>query len=593
MHWNIKIWSMLLIVACLLSVASCFSDDEYEQVVTIRPDPKEIINATVAGLILDENDRPIANAQVALHVVEGVVTQETDEEGFFLFVHQRIPASAYVVVEQGNKFAGRRRIPVSEGQIAYTEIKLFEREVKGSFLAQDGGIVRLDNSILTMPANCLEDQSGTLYSGSVNVFYHSVGPLDEDFQHSLIGDLSGVDEQGAQKSLISIGMFIFELMGMQGQALKFSKNCGAILEYYTMPDENLSSVPIWYFNEELGEWLEESSGQVFGGDLVGVSMNRLNRTGSWNFDYKENPINISGKINFNMNGDIQQAPVGFLQVFVSSDDLGKRGGYLMSDQRFLFNNFPAGRAFNLTVEDECENVMYSSAYGPFESDQILNDISIFLDGNPTLVTGIAVDCDDAIVEDGLVQMVYSSGKKYLNSFQNGTVSIVVDEQFDCGQSDGVDVEIIDRATQLSYQTDILSLNEPSIQLDTITTCDLPSEYIEFKIDGENYIICPDPTVNLAPIGENSSFGCGTFDVTIPDLISIGSYSDTIFISVAIGGGIYDHVDPQNLNIIVTQFGTNTNDVFAGNIEGQVRKVLGGGNFGDPVNLIGSFRIVVD
>jgi len=193
-------------------------------------------------------------------------------------------------------------------------------------------------------------------------------PTDEDLAQLMIGDLSGINFQGNLVTLRTMGMIQVELIAEDGSELNIVPQLPATLRF-PIPEEvrsaALPTIPLWSYDENGGVWVEEGeaflNGNFYEGEVTHFS--------SWNVDFFMDPIEITGVVSFTVEENTgAEGTIGgsFLQIYVSSERIGRKGGWLCDDGSFRFFNFPKDEVFDLTILSRCDDILFQETFGPFD-----------------------------------------------------------------------------------------------------------------------------------------------------------------------------------------------------------------------------------
>jgi hypothetical protein len=592
------LWMIGAIV--LLFLQACVKDEVIENTSTIRPGSQQIFTTTLFGTVIDAQDNPIQNAKVVYHSAGQAQNSETDEFGNFYFedVQNRGP-SAFITVEYPGKFEAFRRFGVLEDRYNRTIVKMLDKEIIGQISAEQGGKVSHNNGAsVELPANGIIDAQGNLYNGIVEVALAWVDPSADDLAERMIGDLSGIDRDGNNRSLITYGMLQVELFDVSGQELNLAEGMEAELSFPVPADMRSNAkdeAPLWIYEEDLGTWIEEGIAKYENGKYVG----KVPHFSSFNIDFKGEVIEITGQVKWNTSGDTLNGT--YLQVFVCSESIGNRGGWLCDDGSFRFYNFPRDVEFTIKVKDACGQVLYEEEFGPFAESTDLGDIMVNFGINNVSVTGTAVNCDGDPVTQGLVQ-VRTENRSLTFPVENGVFNFSVDL---CDGSDG-ELIVIDTESQL--QSDVITIDDGNNVLDLgeIELCDDLQEYIEFTVDGQSpVLLTPDVTYKeivdgqrtLARIEYNAanspdSTGLGTLTMELSTVPFSPSTNITIdcewFSYFDQSNRTFYFAESSSIEIVFEEFDSNIGGKMKGSFSGLVN--IEGGASDLPIN--GSFDFTV-
>ena len=412
-----------------LLIFSCAKDEEIrseEDPTTITfPEPTEIITTSLYGRVVDIENNPIVGAKVTCVSCSTLQVISSDSTGNFLFKDiQNKGTSAFVTVENSDMFKGFRRFGVLPDRIQYTEIQMNKKIQIGELNSKVGGtLTSTDGSAVTLPANGIIDVNGNPYTGVVKVYIPWINPSSDNLSQNMIGDLSGVDNEGELMSLITFGMLVIELTDQDGNELNLLEDNEAELKF-PIPADKISVAPetiaLWHYDEENGYWVEESSADKEGNFYVGV----VGHFSSWNVDQKVEGINVTGSVILGNNDE--NVPLPYFEVIVCSPNIGQIGGWLCDDGSFVFYNFPTDEAFEIKVKDYCGNIVYQENYEAQSEDVDLGAIVLNPNGVSTIsFEGNAINCDLEPLENGLLVFEIGSRKFMLDIQDDGSFNIPV------------------------------------------------------------------------------------------------------------------------------------------------------------------------
>ena len=598
---------ILLGAVMLIGFSSCVQDELIENTTDIIPNqPTELINTTIFGKVFDDDGLPASNASVRLHSPTGDEVVTTDSDGRFTFLrNQTTSRSAYLTVEHPGHFKGFRRISVIAQNYNYTEIKLLSKRLVGTFSSTNGGEVSTEGMSVSLPAEGVMTSEGQPYSGDVQVYMSYLDPTSEDLAQRMIGDLSGQTSDGRSVSLTTYGMVHVELESPSGDPLQVKSGSNATL-HYPIPSEISSrapeNVPLWYYDEELGTWVEEGSAIRNGDRYIG----EVSHFSAWNVDFLYDPIEVSGcALILNQNGDTTPMKA---QIFVCSDRIGQKGGWLCPDGQFLFYNFPKDEEFQIKLLDACGNELYNETYGPYDENTDLGKIGpVTVTSDVALIQGVALNCDDELITDGHVFVQESSSISGNNTYfvpidTDGTYSFAID--LCSGNTPTLEVSATDFQTFTTSLTTTIIPGPGTFTVDTLVTCDELDNY--FKLDVQPdlsffheevyFFEHPDSGIFIIQAayqsieeggeihGNGPVTGPGTY---VSERHYYSSFNDPNGNGLSIQLG---PLTPPNMTIEITQYdGTDPGDVIKGTFSGQMRYTEGQGMTETRI-VSGSFKV---
>jgi hypothetical protein len=251
---------------------------------SIPYDNSKTVVASIMGFVTDESGALIDGATITT----GGYTTISDANGFFHFDNITTPSHATtVLVSKGTGyFKGSRTIAVNANQKHVVKVSLIAKGIPATFVAVNGGNVSFANGLsLSFPAGGIVNQStGLAYNGQVYVYAHKIDPTTETGMNTMPGDLRGVTANGGEERLLqSFGMMVAELYSVDGQLLQIKSGFEATMTLAVPTSLQASApatIPLWYFDDAKGIWVEDGVAILTGGKYVG----KVKHFSFWNCD---------------------------------------------------------------------------------------------------------------------------------------------------------------------------------------------------------------------------------------------------------------------------------------------------------------------
>ncbi|OLV19141.1 hypothetical protein BOO71_0003676 [Deinococcus marmoris] len=156
--------------------------------------------------------------------------------------------------------------------------------------ATGGTLSAVSGASVTMPANAFVDSSGNAVTGTVQATLTPITGADETFP----GRGEALSAAGTRANLFSYGMLDVQFVqGTQKLQLAPGKTAQLLLDLNASkhPDGSTinvgDSIPTWWFNGQVGLWIEEGAGQVISsasaasGKALKMTVNHFT---TWNWD---------------------------------------------------------------------------------------------------------------------------------------------------------------------------------------------------------------------------------------------------------------------------------------------------------------------
>ena len=400
----------------LLLISACREDALIGEVVD-PIDPIDVPSFTeldLRGRVVDVDGQGIAGAKVTI----GTSEFNTDEYGFYTADEVLAPTTGlYLKAEKVGYFVGGEQYqPNGVDNEAVVIMTLPEYEEAMTFPAADGvNMVLSDGSTLVIPENAVS-LNGVAYDGDVIANMLWLDPTANETTTLMPGALLGVRESGETQFLQTFGMIGVELQDPAGNQLQITEGFQAELSFPipadvqgAAPDE----IPLWFFDEDLGVWIEEGVATRSGNMYVG----KVNHFTWWNCDIPGPYTNLCLNF-FDPNGD----PLEFGEFCLTSS-LGVASGELIRTNVFCAL-VPSDQVISLEVKGNCGESYYMTDIGPYaegDANEIVNINTMPANGFVT-VTGTVENCNEPVT-NGFVTIETAFGTFADLYVDDGTYSI--------------------------------------------------------------------------------------------------------------------------------------------------------------------------
>ncbi len=537
----------------------------------------EMVTGGVNGIVVDENNRPVADATVK----SGTNTTTTDRYGVFHFRNINLSkANGTVKVEKNGYFTGYRTFISVAGRINNVRIKMLPKTNSGSFAASAGGTVNISGGAkLVMPVNAVTDAAGTTYSGTVNVAMTWIDPSSADLPYIVMGDLRGITTTGAERGLSTYGMIGVELTGSSGQTLKMASGKTAELTF-PVPASLQASAPatidLWHFDEATARWKQEGTATKTGNNYVA----QVSHFSFWNCDAPFPLVDLCMSFK-----DDDGLPLINAQIRIKRTVNGTYGYGRTDSTGSLCGKVPKNESLVLEVLDICNNVVYSQNIGPFSANTTLPAVTVTIPAaNSLVITGTVTNCASANVTNGAVAIYVEGGHQFTVPVTNGTFSFSV---MRCSSGTlnfsvlGVDYSTLQQSIPVSG-----SGTTGSVNVGTLQACGTSSaQYIELMIDGSPSNLASPPdylnyidSVNAGAYSHKSWVSgyrqnagtVGAVQFSYLNNQAAGNNLPLILASISNGSSIFSNqIITSNPTVNVTSFGPPLTGFVEGNFNIQM------------------------
>lgn len=527
------------------------------------------MTADFYGVINDINNSPLSDVMITI----GNQTVLTDTNGIFFITNAQVFENfAYIRANKPGYLSGSRTIVPTNG-LNKVQIILLEEIITETISSDEPSIVSSpDGASISFDGNFVNTDN-TAYQGNVNVIMHFLDPTSTTISQQMPGMLYGQNILGEESILRTFGMLAVELQSESGETLNLAE--GSSAEISVPLDVSLSAVapstiPLWYFDETNGYWIEEGVATLQGNRYVGS----VSHFSFWNCDIYEQVVKICINVNDNTG-----EPLENLYISLISDILGEAGQFT-NESGSVCGIIPANQVLTLeaSANANCQTV-YSQTIGPLNTDANINITIPSLETilvNET-VTGSVYSCNNELIQNGYTVLNYN-GINYLEILNDGTFEIDLNR---CLQSDAEFSFVAYDSDNLMQTQELInqSFNTPITDLGSLTTCDEAEFFITFQIDDDDPITIFEDnlvgeaqpnTVYISQFNQQPyAFQAFVDEDGTVDLLDIRVNGEVIYDDCLDfdNDGICDNLD--NMNYDLTEWGSNIGDVVSMSFNGTI------------------------
>ncbi|MCH2196477.1 carboxypeptidase-like regulatory domain-containing protein [Kordia sp.] len=472
-----KLQYLPLILLLIFSFTNCENDDVEETTTEIpdtnqNPEPGPItfnydfgndVNRNFIGRVVNKNNQPLASATITI----GNETTQTDLNGMFVMNNVQVKENfAYIRASLSGYFNGSRSIIPIDGE---NVIKIMLKE-RFSVVRETGEEFTLEYDEYSIGfSGDFVKEDGSPYLGSVTIAFNYLSPTDENLNELMPGMLLGQNTDGGANLLETYGMLTVELTGSSNEKLQIASNSEL---KFPITAEQLSSapstIPLWYFDEENGYWIQDGEATKVGGEYVGT----VSHFTPWNVDF---PIPMT-KIDLTVLNQNNAALLGIdINVYVDGETVSRK--LTTNNEGKACGFVPANSLINLEITGYCDEVITTLSIGPFaeESTNIIPPIIITDAMIPqSKIQGTLKQCDNSNVTNGYVIMNINNNQPIFYAVTDGEFEF---NTFICdGETtftlQGYDLNNIQSTGENSY-----TFETPITEVGDLTTCNDVEEFV--------------------------------------------------------------------------------------------------------------------
>lgn len=457
-----KIIKLLTLILCV-SLTSCLNDDDFPRIPTggnIESSAGSLtfgaeITSRFIGKVVDQEEQPLSDVRITI----GSTTVFTDAYGIFSVPSAQVYEKfAYIKASKFGYINGSRAL-VPSGELHQVEIMLLKETPVASISSGEESVVSLDDGSEIVFQGDFTDTSGAAYTGTVDVIAYHLSPDDEDMALQMPGMLYAQDTNGEAKVLETYGMLAVELRSSSGEELQLAAGTTATLK---MPiasgvESPPATMPLWYFDEVSGYWIEEGMGTLESGFYIG----EVSHFSFWNYDFPHIQSYLCLEL-----VDSEGNGIPFTQVQVALST-GVTASDYTDDNGIVCGAVPINEQLFITIPSiNCDGSHYETTLGPFTSDQtIVLDLSA-TDSYETTLNGTFNHCDDTPVTNGYL-IIGFNGEIQIVPVTDGTINHTLTY---CESDEEFTIQGVDLDTEQTTDVIYVSLDEGILDLGSLMSC---------------------------------------------------------------------------------------------------------------------------
>ena len=240
-----------------LSLTACNNDND----TVIQPNETEINDQQqlISGTVIDANGNPIVGADVKVDKRSVL----TDNAGTYSLNLDNKASNAVILVRKLGYLTMAREVKIESKRAHHLDITLTPDQITSAFAANAGvNNLQVSGAEVSIPANSIVNADGNDYTGTVNIAANYYNPDSIEGARSFAQPFTGQNEDGSQQTnLVTVGVLDVKLTDpATGATLNLKEGAQATLVYPEVTtDQNLPSIPLWYYDEEKTIWVKDGS----------------------------------------------------------------------------------------------------------------------------------------------------------------------------------------------------------------------------------------------------------------------------------------------------------------------------------------------
>ena len=321
----------------------------------------------ISGEVQDIYGQPISGVKVTL----GDVSTTTLNDGRYVII-PNTSSNTGIINFTHNEYATQIKNVSLDGKSPRTVLATMKKwDAKETLINGKRNIIITDNVKIDFPKNVKFIKNNAQITGNPSINVCSIDPSIKAQRKAFPGDFSGRRSDGTFTPVESVGLFSLKLLN-NGENVNIDPSTPVEVTF-DVPSGITANVgdliPLWWFNEEIGLWIEEGTALV-----ERDSHNNLIARGNvshftwWNCDIPSTTSCIKGRIILPPNTNIPMSAIAIeadgVNYYSTSEAIPDNDGYFCL-------NVEAGAQFTLSV--------YSYVY-------VVNGANFRLELSPTIAT---------------------------------------------------------------------------------------------------------------------------------------------------------------------------------------------------------------
>ncbi|MGN6397203.1 MAG: carboxypeptidase-like regulatory domain-containing protein [Mucilaginibacter sp.] len=333
-----KYFAWLIAIGILMTSACKKIDNNSTSAPSVDPGTgiTESGQTRVQGIIVNSAGDPLPGVQVSVNNDSPV---SSDNNGTFSVDHAVFTdGRVFVLCKKDGYFNGSKGAIAHDGGVTTLRITMVVKQDVRSFASSAGAdVVSNDGVRIRIPANGIVSATGGSFNGAVKLATRYINPVAGTIADQMPGgDFRAINKQNKNVHLYSYGAIEVELTTASGEALQLKTGTEATLTIPIAAGQQASApqtIPLWYFDEVKGKWIEDGSAQKQGNQYLGT----VRHFTPWNLDMDIPWSIVNGHVTSCDGSAVGGATVRIGQNSAIADDKGYYEMYVPAGQALTGN----------------------------------------------------------------------------------------------------------------------------------------------------------------------------------------------------------------------------------------------------------------
>lgn len=271
-------WVVLLLTAMLVVMLVTACDDDKP---TNTPDDFGI----VSGVVYGAGRAVLPDVTVSI----GDISTTTNSNGEFILRNVEPCDQARVNFSKAGLIGNQKVVEVAKGRTTYTSSTLF-LPVTQTFASTAGASITDGWATVDVPVDAFADAAGNPFTGNVLVEFKYFDPTQPGSIDAFPGNFYGTQTDGTETMFESYGFISASFFQASNPTVELNLADGKTAQLtsaipYALQGNAPETIPMWYYDEDEGKWMEQGTATKVGTNYVGS----VSHFTYWNFDHPINP----------------------------------------------------------------------------------------------------------------------------------------------------------------------------------------------------------------------------------------------------------------------------------------------------------------
>ena len=275
----------------------------------------------VTGIIVNEAGAPLSGVQVTVN--NGAAISSNNSGAFSIDNAAFTDGRVFVLCKKDGYFNSSKGTIAHDEAVTTVKITMTPKQDVRSFVPSAGiNTASNDGFHIQIPGNGIVTAAGVNFNGTVKMALRYINPESANIAGQMPGgDFRAINNEHKDVQLYSYGAVEVELKSASGENLQLKAGTEATLTIPIATGQQATApqtIPLWYFDEGKGKWIEDGSAQRQGNQYVG----NVKHFTPWNLDVDGPAAIVKGHVTSCQNTPLGGATVRVGQSSAITDDKG-------------------------------------------------------------------------------------------------------------------------------------------------------------------------------------------------------------------------------------------------------------------------------